>query len=74
MQWQAARTPETFHVTVREGVFRWPYFILALLAISVLPVLAAIRKISWESQRWKDSSYSPFGQWQSGDEDDDDEE
>jgi hypothetical protein len=74
MQWQAARTPASLNVTVREGVFRWPYFILALLAISVLPVLAAIRKISWESQRWKDSSYTPFGQWQSGDEGDDDEE
>ena len=73
MQWQAGRTPASLNVTVREGVFRWPYFILALLAISVLPVLAAIRRISWESQRWKDSSYSPFGQWQSSDEDDDEE-
>jgi hypothetical protein len=70
VQWQAGRTPDTLRVRVREGVFRWPYFILALLAISVLPVLSAIRRISWESQRWKDSSYSPFGQWQ----DDDDEE
>jgi DNA-directed RNA polymerase subunit RPC12/RpoP len=74
MQWQAGRTPASLHVTVREGVFRWPYFILALLAISFLPVLATIRRISWESQRWKDSSYTPFGQWRSDDDDDDDEE
>jgi len=73
MQWQAGRMPASFNVTVREGVFRWPYFILTLLAISVLPVLAAIRRISWESQRWKDSSYTPFGQWQSSDDDDDEE-
>ena len=74
MQWQAGRTPDTLSVNVREGVFRWPYFILALLAISVLPVLATLRRISWESQRWKDSSYSPFGQVQSDDEDADDDE
>ncbi len=70
MQWQAGRNPDTLRVRVREGVFRWPYFILALLAISVLPILSGIRRLSWESQRWKDSSYSPFGQWQGGDDDD----
>lgn len=73
MQWQAGRTPASLNVIVREGVFRWPYFFLALLAISIVPALAMIRRISWESQRWKDSSYTPFGQWQSSDDDDDEE-
>ena len=71
--WEAGRAPGNFHVKVTEGVFRWPYFILALLAISVLPVLAMIRRISWESQRWKDSSFTPFGQATDGEEDDDEE-
>ncbi|MDP9192018.1 MAG: DUF4178 domain-containing protein [Acidobacteriota bacterium] len=68
--WEAGRAPASLQVKVTEGVFRWPYFILALLAISVLPVLATIRRISWESQRWKDSSFSPFGQVTEGEDDD----
>ena len=73
LQWEAGKTPVSLRVRVREGVFRWPYFILALLAISVVPVLSGIRRMSWESQRWKDSSYTPFGQWQSSEDDDDEE-
>jgi hypothetical protein len=74
VQWEPGKAPASLNVRVREGVFRWPYFLLALVAISILPVLAAIRRISWESQRWKDSSYTPFGQWKSSEDDDDDEE
>jgi hypothetical protein len=73
LQWQEGQTPPALHVSVREGVFRWPYFILAFLAISVLPVLALIRWFSWESQRWADSAHSPFGQWSSSEDDDDEE-
>ena len=73
-QWEQGKTPPMLHVKVREGVFRWLYFILALLAISIAPVLAAIRRISFESQRWKDSANSPFGNWEGGDDDDDDDE
>jgi hypothetical protein len=60
---------------VREGVFRWPYFLLAFVALSIIPLFAAIRRVSFESQRWKDSTNSPFEYSKSfGDEDDDDEE
>lgn len=71
-QWnpQAKATPN-LHVTVREGVFRWSHFILAFLAISLFPLLAVIRQLSFESQRWKDSAYSPFGTQASAEEDDD---
>jgi hypothetical protein len=78
LQWEQGKTPPMLHVKVREGVFRWVYFILALLALSIAPVIAAIRRVSWESQRWKDSANSPFSQLQAStdddDEDDDDEE
>ncbi|HYI13430.1 MAG TPA: DUF4178 domain-containing protein [Thermoanaerobaculia bacterium] len=59
-QWEAGKTPPPLYVKVREGVFRWPYFILALLGISVIPFVAALRKVSWEAERWKDSDHSPF--------------
>jgi len=72
-QWEAGKTPPSLHVVVREGVFRWPYFILALIAISIIPVLATIRRISWETERWKESSYTPFGTWQTSEDDDDEE-
>jgi hypothetical protein len=73
VQWQEGQTPPPLHIRVREGVFRWPYFLLALLAISILPVIAVFRHLSFETQRWKDSAHSPFGQWESGDDDDDEE-
>jgi DNA-directed RNA polymerase subunit RPC12/RpoP len=72
VQWQPGATPPALQVLVREGVFRWPYFILALLAVSIVPLLATVRRISWETERWKDSAHSPFGQWQSSGDDDED--
>jgi Domain of unknown function (DUF4178) len=68
-QWEAGKTPVPFYVTVREGVFRWPYLLLAMFAISIIPVLAVIRKVSWESERWKDSDHSPFAQFTTEEED-----
>lgn len=70
LSWQDGHTPPPLHVKVREGVFRWPYFLLAMVVLSILPVLALFRQISFEAQRWKDSANSPFGQWESIDEDD----
>jgi DNA-directed RNA polymerase subunit RPC12/RpoP len=69
MQWQEGHTPPPLHIKVREGVFRWPYFFLALLALSILPVIGLFRQLSFETQRWKDSAHSPFGQWEESDED-----
>ncbi|HEX6639863.1 MAG TPA: DUF4178 domain-containing protein, partial [Thermoanaerobaculia bacterium] len=75
LQWEPGKTPPPLHVHVREGVFRWPYFLLAFVALSIIPLFAAIRRVSFESQRWKDSTNSPFEYSKSfGDEDDDDEE
>src|SRR6185295_9957263 len=56
-QWENGKNPPPLHVVVREGVFRWTYFILALLAISIPPLIAALRKIGFEQQRWKESSF-----------------
>lgn len=68
MQWEPGRPPTTVHIRVREGVFRIPHFTLGLLLLSVIPVLLLIRQATWESQRWKDSAHSPWGQWETDDE------
>jgi len=61
LQWEANKPlPPPVHITVREGVFRLPHFILAFLAISLFPALALIHQLSFESQRWKESSHNPF--------------
>jgi hypothetical protein len=69
-QWEPGKTPPPLHVIVREGVFRLAHFILALLAISIFPLLAVIRQFAFESQRWKDSAHSPYGQWSTEEDDD----
>jgi hypothetical protein len=48
------------NVEIREGVLRLPYFLAAFLLISVFPAFAMIRQVTFESERWKDSSHSPF--------------
>jgi hypothetical protein len=73
--WEAGKTPPSVHLRVREGVFRGLYFILALVAISIIPFFAMIRQAAFESRRWQDSSYSPLGQIsQMTDDEDEDEE
>jgi hypothetical protein len=64
------RIPPPLNVRVREGVFRFLHFVLAAIALSILPLFAVIRQVSFESARWKDSAHSPFGQVDSGDDED----
>ena len=73
--WERGKSvPPPLHVRVREGVFRFSHFVLALIAISIPPVFAVMRQLSFESARWKDSANSPFGQMTDADEDEDEEE
>lgn len=66
--------PPMIRLVVREGVFRISYLILALIAISVLPFFAMMRKIAWESRRWQDSVYSPFRELTAGNDEEEEEE
>jgi hypothetical protein len=59
------------HVRVAEGVFRVPHFLVAALLLSILPIFTTFRHLNFEMQRWKESAHSPFGQIDSGEEDDD---
>jgi Domain of unknown function (DUF4178) len=71
VQWEPGKTPPPLSVKVREGVFRWPHFWLAFVALALFPILGLIRRISFESKRWKDSAFSPFGTATSEDEEED---
>jgi DNA-directed RNA polymerase subunit RPC12/RpoP len=68
--WEEGKTPPPLRVRVREGVFRFPHFALALVALSVFPVIALLARASFEARRWQESAYTPFGQVKSDDDDD----
>jgi hypothetical protein len=71
--WEEGKTPPPLRVRVREGVFRFPHFAFALLILSVFPVIALLARASFESRRWQESAYSPFGQIKTDDDDDEEE-
>lgn len=73
VQWEPGKTPPPLQVIVREGVFRWLHFVLALIVLTIFPLLSLIRRLRFESQRWKDSDFSPFVSTTSEDDDDDEE-
>jgi hypothetical protein len=58
--WEDGKPAPSFTLRVREGVFRWPHFIAAVIALSLPAVLALIRLAKWESRRWQDSAHSPY--------------
>ena len=45
-------------VQLRQGVMRWLYPGLALLAILVVPLLMVFRMAAFEGRRWQESMYS----------------
>lgn len=70
-QWdEKLAQPPAIEVTVREGVFRFPHFLMALLAISVIPFFTSLHHLNFEMQRWKESAHSPFGSIESSEDDD----
>jgi hypothetical protein len=72
-QWEQGKTPPNLHLEVREGVFRWLYFLLALIAIAVPPLFSVIWQLQFEAQRWQESAYNPYTALQQSDGDDDEE-
>jgi hypothetical protein len=54
-------------VRVEQGVPRFVNLVLLLVALSLIPLLFAIRHFSFERRRWADSAFNPY---ESGDGDD----
>jgi hypothetical protein len=53
-------TPPQFSVRVEQGVPRVANLLLLLIALSIIPVLFAIRHFSFERRRWADSAFNPY--------------
>jgi uncharacterized protein DUF4178 len=60
-QWEKWQQPVTLTVRVEQGVPRVLHLFLAMLLISLIPLLVVINHFSFERRRWADSDYSPFG-------------
>jgi uncharacterized Zn finger protein (UPF0148 family) len=50
--------PLPVEVKVEQGVARGINFLCALIVLAIVPILGLIRKISFESSRWKNSMFS----------------
>ncbi|HEX5709334.1 MAG TPA: DUF4178 domain-containing protein [Pyrinomonadaceae bacterium] len=61
-QWEDWKGPSEPRLTVRveQGVARGLNPALALIAISVIPLLVAFRHFSFERKRWADSAFNPY--------------
>ncbi|HEV2720240.1 MAG TPA: DUF4178 domain-containing protein, partial [Thermoanaerobaculia bacterium] len=60
-QWDEKSTPPPVMITVKEGVFRWPHFWLALIAVTIPAFFSGFRKTRFESARWADAGYTSIG-------------
>jgi hypothetical protein len=68
-QWDGKIPPvRTVDVQLRQGVMRWLYPGLALLAILLVPLLMVFRMAAFESRRWQESMYGTNVSSQGGDE------
>ena len=57
-QWDGPVPPvRTLEVLLRQGVLRWLYPGLALIAILIVPLLMILRMAAFETRRWQESMY-----------------
>ncbi|MBK7391968.1 MAG: DUF4178 domain-containing protein [Chloracidobacterium sp.] len=59
--WQNWQTQMPVSVKVEQNVNRGVNFFCALIVLLIVPILGLIRKITFESGRWKDSMFSTSG-------------
>jgi hypothetical protein len=72
-QWEPNKTPPAVLIKAREGAFRWPYFLVAFVLISLPPIVLLGRRGSFETQRWSDAMFTPVGTARTSSSDSDDE-
>jgi hypothetical protein len=61
VQWEKWQQPATVSVRIDQGVPRVLHLFLAMLFVSIIPLIVAFNHFSFEKRRWSDSDYSPFG-------------
>lgn len=60
-QWDEKSTPPPVMITVKEGVFRWTHFVLALVLLTIPAIFLGFRKAKFESARWADAGFTSAG-------------
>lgn len=60
-QWERWQQPVSLSVRIDQGVPRVLHWFLAMIFISIMPILVAFHQFSFERRRWADSDYSPYG-------------
>jgi hypothetical protein len=65
--WEKWQVQQPVEVKVEQNVSRFTNFACAFLLLLIVPVIGLIRKVSFESSRWRDSMFTLSG----GDDDDD---
>jgi hypothetical protein len=48
-------------ITITQGVFRWLYWLIALLGVSLIPLGVVWHHHSFEKRRWSQSDFAPGG-------------
>jgi hypothetical protein len=59
-QWEKWQQPMTMTLRIDQGVPRGLHLLLALIGISIIPLMVAFNHYRFEVRRWTDSDYSPF--------------
>jgi len=59
-QWEGDTRPNA-QVELKEGVFRWSHFWLALLLLSIPAVLFNFRRAAFEGRRWSEAGFTQVG-------------
>ena len=62
--------PPQFNVRVEQGVPRLLNLLLVLIALSIVPLLVAVRHFGFERRRWADSAFNPYSTGDGNDSDD----
>jgi len=71
-QWDPKSQPVPVHLVVREGVFRWSHFILALILLTIPAFVMGFKRIGFENARWSESQYTAVGTEKEGSDESDD--
>ncbi|RYZ69956.1 MAG: DUF4178 domain-containing protein, partial [Proteobacteria bacterium] len=58
----ANQMPVSYDVMVRRDVTTWSNFWWSMLLVTLIPIIAAWRSRSFETERWSQSDYSPYAQ------------
>jgi hypothetical protein len=60
-RWERWQQPAALNIKVEQGSPRVLHLILAMVALSIIPMFVLLRHWTFEKRRWADSNYSPFG-------------